>query len=510
MHIFDHEKQDGLEELMSSNASISYASLVIPLSENDNPSTIKNSLKAVASFDDQDLYYVQSILVSSSWNKNDDIFDRAEVWNARHTPEHKPTNLEHNEDLIIGHIVSNWPITEDGIIIDENTMLENLPEKYHILTGSVIYRGFSKPELRNRAEQLIQEIEQGTKYVSMECLFKGFDYGLLDTSDNSYHILARNNDTSYLTKYLRAYGGAGQHQNYKIGRVLRNITFTGKGFVDKPANEDSIIFSKNLIEPQTPIISAKKNEDFIESGVLSFQSNEQSEILTMSSATANETTEMTQTNETVIVDNTNEKLEATITDLNSKVESLNTENQSLKAALSELTENSTSEIATLTQTLADTVSAKESLEATLASLTTELQVANETIAGYKTKEEEMMKKEKKMKRMASLVDAGLDSETAESTADKFDNLDDDSFDVITSLLAAKKTDKKEEEMMKKEEEDKKMSKADVVDASALDNVEVEESVNLSIGNDDTESALESTRAALIEFVSSTLGKKNNK
>lgn len=508
MHIFDNEKQDGLEEIMSSAASISYASLAIPLSENNNDSTIKNSLKAVASVDDQDLYYVQSILVSSSWNKNDDIFDRAEIWNARHTPEHKPTNLEHNEDLIIGHIVSNWPITEDGIIIDENTMLENLPEKYHILTGSVVYRSFSKPELRDRAEQLIQEIEQGTKYVSMECLFKGFDYGLLDTTNDSYHILARNNDTSYLTKYLRAYGGAGQHQNYKIGRVLRNITFTGKGFVDKPANEDSIIFSKNLIDPQSTTISAKKNQDFIESGVLNFQSNEQSEILTMSSATANETTDMTQTNETVITDNTNEKLEATINDLNSKVETLNTENESLKASISELTENSTNEIANLTKALEEAVSAKESLETTLASLTTELEVANEAIAGYKTKEEEMMKKEKKMKRMASLVDAGLDSETAESTADKFDSLDDDSFDVITSLLAAKKEDKKEE--MMKEEEDKKMSKADVADASALDDVEVEESVNLSIGNDDTESALESTRAALIEFVSSTLGKKNNK
>ena len=32
---------------------------------------------------DADLYYVQSILVSSSWNRNDDVFDRAEVWAAQ-------------------------------------------------------------------------------------------------------------------------------------------------------------------------------------------------------------------------------------------------------------------------------------------------------------------------------------------------------------------------------------------------------------------------------------------
>ena len=159
----------------------------------------------------------------------------------------------------------------------------------------------------------------------------------MDIDNSSYHILARNNETSYLTKYLRAYGGMGQHEQYKIGRVLRNITFTGKGFVDKPANEDSIIFSKNLIEPKIETISAEKNQDFIESGVFNFQSNEQSEILTMSSATANENIEMSQNTENVI-DNKYEKLEATISDLSTKVSALATENESLKAELSTLTE----------------------------------------------------------------------------------------------------------------------------------------------------------------------------
>ena len=69
----------------------------------------------------------------------------------------------------------------------------------------------------------------------MECYFKAFDYGLIDKTTGNYKVLARNDDTSYLTRHLRAYGGTGEHDNYKIGRVLRNITFSGKGFVDKPA-----------------------------------------------------------------------------------------------------------------------------------------------------------------------------------------------------------------------------------------------------------------------------------
>jgi hypothetical protein len=241
MQLFQQEYDDGIADAISSSASISYASIAKPC-DSYISNAIKN-VKALASIEDSDLYYVQSILVTSNWNKNDDIFDKIEVWKAKNTPEDKPTNLEHDESMIIGHIVSNYPVTEDGILIDENTDINNLPNKYHILTGSVIYRAFSNPELKDRSEKLIEEIQNGQKYVSMECMFNNFDYGLLDENTDQYKILSRNNSTAYLTKYLRAYGGTGQHENYKIGRVLRNITFSGKGFVDKPANPDSIIFN---------------------------------------------------------------------------------------------------------------------------------------------------------------------------------------------------------------------------------------------------------------------------
>lgn len=48
------------------------------------------------------------------------------------------------------------------------------------------------------------------------------------------------------------------------------------------------------------------------------------------------------------------------------------------------------------------------------------------------------------------------------------------------------------------------------DPSVLETAEVEANINLGVGSNDVESALESTRAALVEFVSSKLGKKTNK
>jgi hypothetical protein len=504
MKIYAQEINDGLSDLIKASASISYASVVEPYSLGNTD--IKH-IKSLASYDDSDLYYVQSILVTSSWNKNDDIFDSEEVWAARNTPEDKPTNLEHDESLIIGHITSNWPITEDGILIDENTPIENLPKKYHILTGSVIYKGFSNQDLRDRAQKLISEIEDGNKFVSMECFFNGFDYGLIDTVTGSYQILNRNEDTAYLTKYLRAYGGNGIHDNYKIGRVLRKITFSGKGFVDKPANPESIIFSKNEF---TELFTEKSN-DLSKAGVsnntltLNAENNimsldlesvmkEFAEIKAQLEAIASTETAKADSlrEKTIELENTIKAHEATIVDTKA----------SLEVALTEKEEAAKKTEEEMLKKDEEVKKAKSELEA-----------ANEVIAGYKKNEEEMAKKEKKMKRMATLIEAGIETEIASATVDKFESLDDVAFDAMTSLFAGKLPPWLEKFKKDDKEEDTKKSKPkaseDNADAEALETVEVSEDVNLSIANEQT-SSVDSTRAELVEFICARLGKKLNK
>ena len=117
----------------------------------------------------------------------------------------------------------------------------------------------------------------------------------------------------------------------------------------------------------------------------------------------------------------------------------------------------------------------------------------------------MAKKEKKMKRMATLIEVGIESEAADATAEKFNDLNDDLFASMTSLLAAKKSSMKEE-MIKKN-----MNKAsENTDTSVLEEVEVAETeVELGVGGEQ-ESAVENTRAELVEFVCARLGKKLNK
>lgn len=191
-----------------------------------------------ASLTDFDLHYLKSILVTTGWNKNDDVFDRLETWIARKTPEDKPFNYEHNCSDIIGHITGTIPVTMDGEVIGD---VESLPAQFNILTSAVLYKVWSKPELQERMDKLLEEIAEGKWFVSMECLFKGFDYSLKDPEGKT-KVVARNESTAFLTKHLRAYGGNGTYLQYRVGRLLRNFVFSGKGLVENPANIYSVIF----------------------------------------------------------------------------------------------------------------------------------------------------------------------------------------------------------------------------------------------------------------------------
>lgn len=241
----------GLAEKIAKAHSISYE---VPIQKWQADERAKiNIRKAIANFgvalagiSDDDLYFTKSIYVTTNWNKNDDVFGKIETWAARHTPSHKPTNIEHDEKSIVGHITDCWAMTLDGELISDNIAVEDLPNIYNIANGAVIYRSFRDKEISARASELINQIDAGKKYVSMECNFTAFDYAIQKT-DGSCNVIPRDENSAWMSKHLRAYGGEGKCEGYKVGRLLKNITFCGKGYVDKPANPNSIIFNDAAI-----------------------------------------------------------------------------------------------------------------------------------------------------------------------------------------------------------------------------------------------------------------------
>lgn len=566
MQIYQQEWDDGVAEKVMANASVAYVTKIQPTTVS-NINIAKASLdteiekvlenisdpdgKSLASVEDDDLYYVQSILVSSSWNRNDDIFDKAEVWKAKNTPEDKPTNLEHDEDQIVGHIISNWPIDSEGNKIPENSDISVLPNKFHIVTGSVIYRNFSNPELRERAASLIQDIEAGKKFVSMECYFNNFDYGLLNEKTGEYKILARNNNTSYLTKFLRSYGGIGEYDDHKIGRVLRNISFSGKGFVDKPANPESIIFDKDTADK----IFLKKDDNLLaNNSVFNIQASFNPENDNMSlEKDVKELTEkveaMTGCGEVLkeAYSRVSEleakvmQLEATMKDKEEEMARMSESSSELSESVAEkdklleeykkkmeydvaqLDEVKANELKELAGTHEESIKAKD---CDLEALKTELAAANEAIEAYKAKEAELARQAIIVSRVSELVESGVAHDVATVTVSKFEDLDDEAFATIKSLVSSnvpewaqtKSEEVTSEEVAEAEEvveatetEEQESETEDLVAEvaeEALETAEAEEAVDLSVGSDE-DSEIDHTRASLVDFVYSRLGKQQS-
>lgn len=500
MKVYDVEKRLGLEEKILSQSSVAFvvqAHSLLDVQEAKKDIAPFTPNFSIAGADDPDLYKTLSVLVSTSWNKNDDIFDKLEVWAARNTPRFKPTNLEHDEKRIIGGIIESWPVDEDFSLIAEDTNPEDLPSVFHIIVSSVIYKQWQDQDLKARADKLIEEIEANQKYVSMECIFRGFDYGV-KASDGTNHVVARSAETAFLTRHLRAYGGTGEYDGYKIGRVLRDITFSGKGYVDRPANPDSIIFDKDHV---LSFANATEHENlnFSKNGVTN---NEKQPIK------ANSIGENEMENETLIKE------------LKESLVAAKAENKELSEKLSQANVSSLeSQIKELESSVADHQAKVEELQAQVKSLEEEKtkaeQVLSEKAEAMKKLESEMdkMKEDKKKKdRMKKMTDAGLSEDEASVKVETFANLSDEQFEDIVSTFAAMYK-KDQDDKKKKEEEAMKKSKADEEDsesasASEVVDGETENGTTTASSEDETEDELSSARAALQEWTEGIVTKTN--
>jgi len=187
----------------------------------------------------KDLMYIVSILLSIGANKNDDFFLANEILPVRNTGAHKPLNMEHSNDKIVGHIVRTYATLKDGSIVPNSKNPDT--DNFDITSEAVMYK-FIFPELADEVKQLAKA---GKLFVSVEAWFSNFDY-LVGTK-----IVKRNKDTApILDHHLKANGGDGVFENKKVRRVLRNITIGGQGIVKTPANPTSLIKSVASMTPE--------------------------------------------------------------------------------------------------------------------------------------------------------------------------------------------------------------------------------------------------------------------
>jgi hypothetical protein len=407
--VYAQEISDGLGEIIASSNSVAYLSQA---REWIKPKILTPLQVSVASANPNqiDLFYLESILVSTGWNNNDDIFFPEELWPARSTAEDKQFNFMHDEKDIIGHITGNYILDTEGNDVSYDLSVQEIPRDFNIHTSAVIYTSWSDQKLAQRAKDLIEGIKEGKWFVSMECLFPNFDYELKSQAGER-KLISRSEATAYLSKYLRAYGGDGVYQGYSVGRVLRNITFSGKGLVNKPANPKSVITKIITNDEQATTQEVIATEEKSISG-------ENTMSLDLTQELENVKAELAQARETI----------KSLDGFKSQAETL---------------EGSVAQLKNDLQTLKDEL-AKAGLELT------------EAMKQKQDMESEMnkMKKEQKMaKRKAALVDAGLESEDLESTLASTESLEDEAFETIAAMMKKKAAKKMPEEDKSKASEE---------------------------------------------------------
>ena len=480
MEIYKAEIEDGLGDLLSSTNSVAYCGVAKCFT----PSTEEQeSMKLIASEasenkDQIDLFYLESVLVSTGWNKNDDVFDPKETFAARTTPEDKPFNFMHNEKDIIGHITGNRVVDFQGNAIAEET--ENPPTEFNILTTAVIYKEWSDVDQRQRIQKILAEIEEGKWFVSMECLFPNFDYALVDKTGGT-RVVPREESSAFLTKHLRSYGGSGKYEDYRVGRLLRNLSFSGKGLVSKPANPRSVILEGNR-----------------------FFDESEAQILTISSIKENDMSD----------------LDKQIDDLRSELAEAKAANEVLKEkVVAEQQAEFESKIQALEATIAEQAEALEAKEAVVAEQAEALKHGEEDMKKKMEELRKMQKDKANMQRKAQLEDLGLEAEEAEATLAEFEDADDATFDKVLAAMTtmrrkAVKHDEKEKEEEKamkmkekavKEKEAKAEEELDSAEAGeeALEQVEPVEEVAIA-ELDEQEDPAESLRSVASEWLGSVL------
>ena len=469
MKIYQSEIDDGLRDQVLTNNTLAWDIVAESFTPEIN---IKSSAleKIIAENKDQiDLYYLRSILVTAGWNKNDDVFHPQELWDARDTPEDKPFNFMHDERDIIGHITGNTVVDVEG---NEIVSDESLPDTFNILTTAVVYTEWSDPSQRERMKKIVAEIEEGKWFVSMECLFPDFDYALA-REDGQTEVVTRDEASAFLTKHLRAYGGTGEYDNYRVGRLLRNLSFSGKGLVSKPANPNSVILDRTGSY-------GGENISFTQDKTLTISSLKEIKM--------------------------SDSYEKQVDDLRAELAEAKAANEALQEKVAaEQQAEFDAKIAAFEATLAEKDEQISGFETQISEAEAKIAEQAEAIKnGEKDMEEkmkelrEMKKKEAMMKRKAQLAEAGFDADEATATVEQFDAMDDDTFDQVVALM--KKRGKHTPEHKEEEAAVAPKEKA-VKDETKADETVLEEEVETSEASEaDLESVEETEEVAIAEAV----------
>lgn len=200
--------------------------------------------------------------VVNKFNKNGDGINTASAMDIKDLFIHKPCNVEHHKDNVVGHIVSAGfsEYKGQGGFIDPNP---ESSEPFNICLGAVVYKTV-QPEF---AESIVESVnEESEDYQSISASWEiGFnEYAVVVGSGEfeNRQIIRDPDQVEKLSNNLKSFGGKGiTEDGQEINRLIEGEIFPlGIGFTTNPAADVKGVIMKQEKEDETQAVDQQENK----------------------------------------------------------------------------------------------------------------------------------------------------------------------------------------------------------------------------------------------------------
>ena len=194
--------------------------------------------------------------VVNKFNKNGDGIDSKTAIEYTKNFIHKPTNIEHDKDRIVGHIASaGW--SEYGTSrIMEAEELEGYTKPFNIALGALVYKSANS----SFAEALEKSCSSGdekyhTVSTSWEVGFSDFVLAIGSDYVEESRIVSDPKEMEEMVGCLRSFGGSGKtDKGETVNRLIVGKIFPlGIGYTTNPAADVKGVYMKNSNEKSITI-----------------------------------------------------------------------------------------------------------------------------------------------------------------------------------------------------------------------------------------------------------------
>ena len=205
--------------------------------------------------------------VVNTFNKNGDGIDSKTAVEYTKNFLHKPTNIEHDKEKIVGHIATaGWSEYGSSKIMSESEA-KNKKDAFNIALGAVVYKSANTMF----AEALEQSVDESNPHhlsisTSWEVGFSEFVLAVGGNKLSESRIISDPEEMNEMVGCLKAYGGSGTNEKGEsVNRLIKGKIYPlGIGYTTNPAADVKGVYMKNE-QPQPITIRDKRDKNISQS-----------------------------------------------------------------------------------------------------------------------------------------------------------------------------------------------------------------------------------------------------